>query len=79
MNLKKLNGWQRIWLVCSIIYVWFTAVFFLNHFPTERKHLDFWASSIVLDVEFHRQSEAGSAFIKKIRNQLGDEGVRSFV
>ena len=56
VNMGKLNGWQRLWIVVAVIYLVVVCVITFFLIPKEREIRRSWASDIIDVVKTHDKS-----------------------
>lgn len=58
MSFKQLNGWQRLWLVASLLWGAWATLYFVPKFPTEQKQLRVWADFVAFDVIYRNPDKS---------------------
>jgi hypothetical protein len=83
MELKRLNGWQRIWVVVTALWVFWFAAFIAKHFPTEQKQLAFWAQSMAFSAIYENPDktlvEKGLVSVDRVRALHANLGDKQYI
>jgi hypothetical protein len=78
MALRRLNGWQRLWVIATVLWVIGQALYWPQHFPTDASNLKFWADSMAFHIKYEKYPNLSdeAAAVKAasdMRAKLGDE------
>ena len=68
-GLNNLNGWQRLWLLCAVLWAIFVAVFTIQSIPTETESeiRTQWANA---KIELIRKHHSSGESLAKLRQRL---------
>lgn len=78
--MKRLNGWQRIWLVASIVWATLAALYVGSKIQTEAQLLEVWARFVAMDVVQRKMPDQALApSAAEVRQRHGDLSAKQFI
>src|SRR5690242_5059744 len=66
----RLNGWQRLWVIATVLWLAWVAFYTFQKFPTQRQQFSFWAESMEFRVRMATENLPQRAEARGVAHDL---------